>query len=129
MQTCILQLLVLQKNSKILSCIFLEEEPRTLSQDCTIVSFVSVCVCVCAHPRHIRRFKARGLIGATATTEPSHICNQHHSSWQRWICNPLSKARDRTLHLTVPSQIHFHYTMKGTSCSIFFLMAPLEAEY
>ena len=35
---------------------------------------------------------------ATATPDPSHVCNHicnlHHSSWQRWIHNPLSKARD-----------------------------------
>ena len=29
----------------------------------------------------------------------------HHSSWQRWILNPLSEARDRTHSLMVPSQI------------------------
>uniref|UniRef100_A0A8D0NRA1 Leucine rich repeat containing 28 n=1 Tax=Sus scrofa TaxID=9823 RepID=A0A8D0NRA1_PIG len=33
---------------------------------------------------------------ATATRDPSHICDLHHSSPQRWILNPLSKARDRT---------------------------------
>ena len=32
---------------------------------------------------------------ATATRDPSHICNLHHSSWQRQILNPLSKARDQ----------------------------------
>ena len=26
----------------------------------------------------------------------SHTCNLHHSSWQCWILNPLSKARDQT---------------------------------
>ena len=31
---------------------------------------------------------------ATATQNPSHICNIHHSSWQYWILNPLSEARD-----------------------------------
>ena len=33
---------------------------------------------------------------ATATPDPSHICNLHHSSWQRQILNALSKARDQT---------------------------------
>ena len=32
----------------------------------------------------------------TATWDLSHICNVHHSSWQRWIPNPLSEARDQT---------------------------------
>ena len=33
---------------------------------------------------------------ATATPDPSCICDLHHSSWQHWILNPLSVARDRT---------------------------------
>jgi len=31
---------------------------------------------------------------ATATPDPSHVYDLHHSSWQRWILNPLSEARD-----------------------------------
>ena len=30
---------------------------------------------------------------ATATPDLSHVCNLHHSSRQRWILNPLSKAK------------------------------------
>ena len=33
---------------------------------------------------------------ATATPDPSRVCDLHHSSWQRWILNPLSRARDQT---------------------------------
>ena len=33
---------------------------------------------------------------ATATQDPSHICDLHHSSWQCWILNSLSEARDQT---------------------------------
>ena len=33
---------------------------------------------------------------ATATVDPSCICDIHHSSGQRWISDPLSEARDRT---------------------------------
>ena len=33
---------------------------------------------------------------ATATRDPSLGCNPHHSSWQHWILNPPSKARDQT---------------------------------
>jgi len=51
---------------------------------------------------------------ATATPDPSCICDLHHSSWQRWIFNPLSKARDRTRNLMVSSWIHFHCAMTGT---------------
>ena len=43
---------------------------------------------------------------ATATRDPSHVSNLHHSSWQHRIVNPLSKARDRTHNLMVPSRIH-----------------------
>ena len=32
----------------------------------------------------------------TATWEPSRICDLHHNSRQRWIPDPLSKARDWT---------------------------------
>ena len=33
---------------------------------------------------------------ATAMPDPSHVCDLHHSSWQRQILNSLSEARDRT---------------------------------
>ena len=32
----------------------------------------------------------------TATTDPNHVCNPHHSSRQHQILNPLNKARDQT---------------------------------
>ena len=54
--------------------------------------------------------QARGRIGAvatgyraTATWDPSLVCDLYHSSWQRWILNPLSEARDRTRNLMVPA--------------------------
>ena len=31
---------------------------------------------------------------ATATWDLSRVCNLHHSSWQCWILNPLSRTRD-----------------------------------
>ena len=35
---------------------------------------------------------------ATAMPDPSHICDPSHcSSWQCWILNPLSEARDQDL--------------------------------
>ena len=33
---------------------------------------------------------------ATATQDPSLVCDLHHSSLQHWILNPLSVARDPT---------------------------------
>ena len=32
---------------------------------------------------------------ATATPDPNHVYDLHHSSWQYQILNPLKKARDR----------------------------------
>ena len=42
----------------------------------------------------------------TATWDPSHVCNPHHSSWQHWILNPLGKARDRTHIFIDTSWVH-----------------------
>ena len=42
---------------------------------------------------------------ATATQDPGHVCNLHHSSRQRRILNPLRKARNQTRNLTVPSRV------------------------
>ena len=36
---------------------------------------------------------------ATAMTDPSRVCDLHHSSWQHRILNPLSQSRDRTRNL------------------------------
>ena len=55
---------------------------------------------------------------ATATPGLSRVCDLHHSSQEPQILNPLSKARDQTCNLIVPSQIRFHYAMMGTP--IFF---------
>ena len=43
---------------------------------------------------------------ARAMQDLSHICDLHHSSWQRWILNPLSEARDQTRILRDTSQVH-----------------------
>ena len=45
---------------------------------------------------------------ATATWDPSRICDLYHSSWQHQIPNPLSEARDQTCIRMDTSQIHFH---------------------
>jgi len=37
---------------------------------------------------------------ATATPDPSHICDLHCSLYQSQILNPLSEARNRTCLLT-----------------------------
>ena len=44
----------------------------------------------------------------------SCICNLHHSSWQCWILNPLSVARDQTCILVHASQFRFRWATTGT---------------
>jgi len=78
-----------------------------------------------AEPTAYRVSQARGPIRATAyttataTQDPSHICDLHHSSQQCQILNPLSKARDPTRNLMVPSQIHFCCATTGTPQGLF----------
>ena len=43
------------------------------------------------------------------------VCDLHHSSWQRWIPHPLSKARDLTHILMDTSQICFCCATMGTT--------------
>ena len=71
--------------------------------------------------------QARGLIGATAASLPHSHGNARSeprlqpTSRQHWILNPISKARDQTRNLMVPSQINFHCTSTGTP-EFFFLI-------
>ena len=51
---------------------------------------------------------------AMATRDPSWVCDLHHNSWQRWILNPLIKARDWTWVLKDASQINFCWAMMRT---------------
>ena len=51
---------------------------------------------------------------ATAAQNPSHVCNQHHSSQQRQILNPLSKVRDQTHILMDTSRVPYHWVTTGT---------------
>ena len=71
---------------------------------------------VCGVPQAMVELELRLLAyaTATATSDPSHVCDLHHSLWQCHILNPLSEARDRTLNLMVPRQIRFHCTTMGT---------------
>ena len=44
---------------------------------------------------------------ATATSDPSRVCNLHRSSRQHWILNLLSEARDHTCVLMDTGRIHY----------------------
>ena len=52
-------------------------------------------------------------IAATATRDPSHVCDLHHRSWQHWILNSLSKARDPTYYLMDTSWFCYPWATKG----------------
>ena len=63
------------------------------------------------------------LLAYTAVTvmpDLNQVCDLHHSSRQHQILNPLSKARDQTRNLMVPSQIRFHCATMGALSFLFF---------
>ena len=66
--------------------------------------------------------QARGLIRAVAA-------DLHHSSWQRWILNPLIEARDGTRKLMIPSRIRFCCAMMGTALFQVFHLSALQATF
>ena len=85
------------------------------------LNFLFVCF-LGPHPQHMEvprlavksELQLLAYTTATATWDPSWVCNLHHSSWQCWILNPLSKARDRTYILIDTSRIHFHCATSRT---------------
>ena len=58
---------------------------------------------------------------ATAMTDPSHICNLHHSSQQLQILNPLSEARDQTQVLVDTSLDCNPLSHNGNSDSVLYI--------
>ena len=63
------------------------------------------------HPQHMEvpwpGVKSELHLSAFATATASWDLSVSATSQQQLILNPLSKARDRTRNLTIPSQIHF----------------------
>ena len=53
-------------------------------------------------------------ITAIATQDLSHVCDLYHSSWQHWIPDILSKARDQTQILMDTCRICFCCATTGT---------------
>ena len=58
---------------------------------------------------------------ATATSDPSHICDLHCSSRQHWISHPLIGARDQTPALMDTSWGCYCWATMGTPSSRYFL--------
>ena len=52
---------------------------------------------------------------ATATQDPSRICDLHHGSRQWQILNPLSEARDQTHILMATGWVHNPLSHSGNS--------------
>ena len=61
---------------------------------------------------------------ATATRDPSHVCDLHYSSRQYWVLNPLRGARDRAPILMDTTWVHYHWATTGTLSSIYFKLCP-----
>ena len=68
-----------------------------------------------------------GAVAATAAPDPSHICDLHHNSWQCWILNTMSEARDWTCILMDTSQIRFHWTIMGTHILLLLFLIFMAA--
>ena len=66
---------------------------------------------------------AAGHVTATATPDPSLVCDLCHSSQQRQIFSPLIRARDGTRILVDTSQVHFRWATMGTP-KFFFSCSP-----
>ena len=66
------------------------------------------------------------LLGyATATQDPSHVCDLHHTSWNHQILNPLSEDRGWTCILMDASWAHYHWATTGIPTLDFFIAAGI----
>ena len=61
---------------------------------------------------------------ATATPDPSWVCDLHHSSGQHQILNPLNEARDGTWVLMDTSWIPLPLSHNSVMCVTFVLWQP-----
>ena len=74
----------------------------------------------------IKELQLPAYTAATATQDPSHVYDLHRSSWQHWIFNLLSKARDRIHILMDTSQVCNPPSHKGDSWKAFLYNIPLN---
>ena len=100
----------------ILACIFVLKSKRITFV--FIYIFIFIVLIFCFLGQHVWRMEVPSLrvelelqlpadTTATATPDPKHICDLHHSSRQCWILNPLSEARDQIHILIHTSQLHY----------------------
>ena len=91
--------------------------------------FLFVCFCFLGpHPWHMEvsrlgvksELQLPAYTTATATRDPSHVCDLPHNSPQHQILNPLIEVRDRTCVLMDTSWICFHYTWVGIPIFVLF---------
>ena len=94
----------------------LRSEPRQMQTETLVPSSdLPFCFFLELHPQHMEvprlgvksELELPAYTTATATWNPSHVCDLHHSSQQPWILNPLSKARDQTRILMDTSQVRY----------------------
>ena len=97
----LLGVLVLQKSSEV--CVPLGEDPGPCSQAALLFfSFFFFFCFLGPHPQHMEvprlgvelELLPPAYARVTATPDPRHVYNLHHSSRQHQILNPLSGARD-----------------------------------
>ena len=80
-----------------------------------IIFYIVVFFFLGLHPHHMEVPRLGVKLGpqllayttVTATQDLSWVYDLHHSSWQRWILNPLNEAEDETCILVDASQIRF----------------------
>ena len=92
--------------------------------DHIVILFIIFCLFVFLgpHPRHMEvprlgvelELELPAYTTTTAMSDPSLLCDLHHSSRQRQILNPLSKARDWTCVLMDTGQVPYQWAMMGT---------------
>ena len=96
-----------------------------VSKELPIIDFVYLFVCLfraasTAYGNSQARSQIRAVPTiATASPDPSHVCNLHHSSRQHQIFNTLIEARDGTRGLMDSNWICYHWVMMGTPSSWF----------
>ena len=73
-------------------------------------------------PRLVVESEQQLLATTTATQDPNHVYDLHHSSWQHRILNPLNKARNQTWVLIVTSLICFCCAMTGNPLAAFKML-------